>query len=224
MKIYESLPDIVKKNFKFNNEAKDLFDVSVDISENYNEIPKLTLLAEWVDKNNDDLFVESRAESRERLVRRLEKRMSPIEQATARARARMGLGRDNEGGDENYKWTTEYYVAPVGIESSLNCTYKFISIMAKSKYPNINSARLYILPLLSKTRLVLLSCTALYKPSGWDGEVLVDNNIKWAPYNIELIASDEIGTYLSKLASSFEKEILIPVYKSFNLLTDSKNK
>ena len=94
--------------------------------------------------------------------------------------------------------------------------------MAKAKYPNINSSKLYILPLLSKTKLVILSCVASFKSSGWDSETLTDSNIKWIPYSIELIAQDNLSDYISALANNFETGILTPLLKSFNLLLESK--
>lgn len=216
MIIYESLPDAIIKQFKFRSDAKELFDVTVETHDSYEDVPKISLLAEWVDKNNDDLFVKAKVERRERQVRKPKSRMSSMNLA------RLGLlGEDD---DDNFKWVSEWYRAPVSIESSLNCKYKFVSVKAKSKYPNVNSAKLFILPLLSKTRIVLLSCTASYKPSGWDGEVLIDSNIKWTPYNIELISSNDLDGYLVSLSKTFEKEVLAPVLKNFNLLTESKGK
>ncbi|HCR0881340.1 TPA: hypothetical protein OMT61_000679 [Enterobacter cloacae] len=97
-------------------------------------------------------------------------------------------------------------------------------MLAKSKYPNVNSTKLYILPLMSKTRLVILSCMAVYKPSGWDSEVLIDNNIKWTPHTIELIASGDIKKHLGILAKNFESETLTPVLKSFNLVSEPDGK
>jgi len=217
MSIYESLPDLIEKCCKFKGDAKELFDLTITTHNSYDDVPKLSLLAEWVDKNNDDLFAKASIEWKERKVRRPKNRAT-----SAMTLARLGFMDDDD--DNNFKWVTEGYRAPSGIESSLQCPYKFVSIMAKSKYPNVNSAKLFILPLLSKTRLVLLSCTASYRPHGWDDEILNDSSTKWTPYNIELIANSEINGYLITLVQNFEKEIITPVLKSFNLLTEPKGK
>ncbi|MGM3161461.1 caspase family protein [Dickeya undicola] len=220
MEIYESLPKLVEKEFKFKGEIKDLFDLTIEPSDKYEEIPKLSLLAEWVKKNNDDLFVNAKEERKERQVRRPKNRTV----ASTLSRLNMSIWGDDEDDDKNYKWVTEYYYQPVSIESLLNCSYKVISVFSKSKHPNINSARLYLLPLLSKTKLVILSCTASYKPSGWDSEILIDSNIKWTPHTLELISKNELGKYLGLLAINFEDEISNTILKSFNLLQDSKDK
>lgn len=217
LKIYESIPEMVRGKFKFKGDAKDLFDLAVESFDAYEGVPKLPLLAEWVDKNNDDLFISARSERKERQVRRPKKR------TLASSLAMNVWGADNDD-DDNFRWVTEYFYSPVAIESSLNCTYKFVTVLAKAKYPNVNSSRLYILPFLSKTKLVILSCIASYKPSGWNDEILIDSNIKWAPHVIELIASDEIDGHISTLARNFETEVLAPVLKSFNLLPEVKGK
>ncbi|WP_164038193.1 caspase family protein [Serratia marcescens] len=212
VKIYESIPELVKKEFKFKLESKDLFNLKIENLNSYDEVPKLSLLSEWVDKNNDDLFVKAIKETKERKVRKPKKRMTALEHLNVKV-----WGIDD---DDNYTWTTEYYMSPTHIESSLDCSFKVISILAKSKYPNINSTKLYILPFLSKTRLVILSCIALYKPSGWENETRVDSNVKWTPYNIELASEGNLVNYLRTLAENFESETLTPVLKSFNLLSD----
>lgn len=182
-----------------------------------NPVPKLPLLAEWVDKNNDDLFVKAKSEKKERTVKKLKNRGL----ATILARINTWIDYDD---DDNYKWVTEYYLSPVSIESLLTCSYNLITVQAKSKHPNINSTKLYILPFLSKTRLVILSCMAFYKPSSWDSEVLIDNNIKWTPHIIELITSNDIKKHLTDLAKNFENETLYPILKAFKLLPDSDKK
>ena len=218
MSIYESVPDAVKEQFKFKGEARELFELIVETHENYDDVPKLSLLAEWVDKNNDDLFVKAKSEKKERTVKKLKNR------GLATALARINTWMDYYDDDDNYKWVTEYYLSPVSIESLLTCSYNLITVQAKSKYPNINSTKLYILPFLSKTRLVILSCMAFYKPSGWDSEVLIDNNIKWTPHTIELITSNDIKKHLTVLAKNFENETLHPILKAFKLLPDSDKK
>ncbi|MES4287001.1 hypothetical protein AADL90_23470, partial [Escherichia coli] len=104
-----------------------------------NPVPKLPLLAEWVDKNNDDLFVKAKSEKKERTVKKLKNRGL----ATTLARINTWIDYDD---DDNYKWVTEYYLSPVSIESLLTCSYNLITVQAKSKHPNINSTKLYILP------------------------------------------------------------------------------
>ncbi|MFP2237827.1 caspase domain-containing protein [Pseudescherichia vulneris] len=217
LKIYESIPAMVSSQFKFKGDAKDLFDLTVVPSDTYDDIPKLPILAEWVAKNNDDLFITARSERKERQVRK------PKRRTIASSLAMNVWGTDIDD-DDNYKWVTEYFYSPVAIESSLNCTYKFISVLAKAKYPNVNSAKLFILPFLSKTKLVILSCVAPFRPSGWDDEVLIDSNIKWTPYVIELIASDGINDHISVLVKNFETEVITPVLKTFNLLPETKGK
>ncbi|HFR6869782.1 TPA: hypothetical protein ACHXNX_004721, partial [Shigella dysenteriae] len=70
----------------------------------------------------------------------------------------------------------------------------------------------------------ILSCMAFYKPSSWDSEVLIDNNIKWTPHIIELITSNDIKKHLTDLAKNFENETLYPILKAFKLLPDSDKK
>lgn len=215
MEIYNSIPGIVTKSFKFKGDAKELFTLSVEENDSYNNVPKISLLAEWVDKNNDDLFVEAIKEKKEKQVRK-------PKNITAMSRINMNVFGFDEDDEKNFKWVTEYFYHPVTIESRLDCKYKVISVMAKAKYPNINSSKLYILPLLSKTKLVILSCVASFKSSGWDSETLTDSNIKWIPYSIELIDQDNLSDYISALANNFETGILTPLLKSFNLLLESK--
>lgn len=218
LEIYESLPVIVGKQFHFDGDAKDLFDVVINSFDNYDTIPKLSLLAEWVDKNNDDLFVKAITERKERNVRK------PKRKPFSSSLSSINIWATIDDDDDNYRWVTEHYYSPTSIESLLDCSYKMITVMAKSKYPNINSAKLFVLPLLSKTRLVILSCTASFKPSGWDDETLVDSQIKWTPNVIELINKIEIDNYFGKLAKLFEQEVLAPVLKTFNISPEAKGK
>lgn len=210
MGIYDSIPELMMKNFKLKGEVKDLFFLKVEPFNSYDLIPKLPLLAEWVDNNNDDLFVKAVKERREREVKRPKSNISTL---------LIGFGANDE---ENYKLVKESYLAPVSIESLLDSHYKAISVFAEAKYPNINSAKLYVLPLLSKTKLVILSSIVSYKSSGWDYEVMVDNNIKWTPHTIELASKDGLNIYLNNLEKNFESELLNTILKNFNLLPESK--
>lgn len=210
MEIYDSIPGAVAKHFKFKGELKDLFDLNIEPINNYDTIPRLSLLAEWVDSNNEELFVTAKKERRERQVRRPKSNISTF---------LIGFSANDE---DHYKWVTEYYQAPVSIESLLDCSYKVVSVFAKAKYPNINSVKLYVLPFLSKTKLVILSSMISYKPSGWESEIMIGDNIKWTPHTIDLISIEELDVYLSGLAKNFESEILNTILKNFNLLPEPK--
>ncbi|MDS0533104.1 caspase family protein [Klebsiella quasipneumoniae] len=215
MLVYNSIPELVTKSLKFKGDAKELFELSVEDYNSYDDVPKISLLADWVDKNNDDLFVMAISERKERKVRK-------PKNITAFSRLNMNIFGFDESDDNNFKWVTEYFEQPVTIETLLDCRYKVISVMAKAKYPNINSSKLYVLPLLSKTKLVILSCVASFKSLGWDSESLTDSNVKWVPHHIELIAQEKLPDYINSLADNFDSEVLNPLLKSFNLLPESK--
>ncbi|ELQ6151638.1 caspase family protein [Cronobacter turicensis] len=225
IEVYNKLTQMTSDSFVFKGECKDLFDIRIDTYTDYSKIPNLKSLAEWADKNSENVFVKAIKQPKEVSKRQL-KLNSRFFGNTAIRNLMIGgglVGNDLKD-NENFEWVTETVYEPVSLESTVDVDFNAIVILAKTKYPNINSMIMYILPFLGRTKLILFSGTAPYKPSGWESEELQTSYVRWSSQSIELIKKEELGSYIEKLAQDFESQVTNPILEAFKITPPEKTK
>ncbi|OCJ24623.1 caspase family protein [Serratia sp. 14-2641] len=213
MVVYNEISNLILSKFTLSGELKDLFDLQVMKHSNYNMMPNPKMIAGWVNKNNDELFVKVIL-GRENVTRKVRK-VNSFSALTIQA-----MGYSDE---DNYRLVNETVSVPVSIEATTDVDYNVMEVFAKSKYPNLNSMVMYILPLLSRTKVVIFSTVAHYKSSDWDAESLVAESSKWVTKNIELCKTEELAEHISELVTSFEDSIITPLMDTFSPLNSQSH-
>lgn len=205
MRIYESIPALVQELFILDAGIKELYNIEITLCNDYNNIPQPKMLADWIHKNSDDLFVRAlfTDEAYEKPVG-----MSAI----------MGA----IGGE--YRTVTAYRKVPYSVSATTEVPFNVVKVQAHPKYPNLNSVSIFIVPFISRTKLLFVSSIAHYKKSGWENESMVSTNCKWTTKNVELCNGEDLAFHLSELSRDFHEAVYSPIQEMLGLTTKDSNK
>ena len=208
MRIYNSIPELIDSIFTFDGELKSLFEREIIIHNDYQIIPKIRSLSEWISNNNDDFFVRAiiTNESHEERVRKP---------------GVLGLDMFN---DDSYKTVTKYKQVPTSFESTTEVPFHVVQIKAQPLYPNLNSMTVFLLPLISRTKMIIFSTIAPYKTVGWDKEKMITDDCKWIPKVVELADSKKLLEYINESYKQFYDSIYQPLLKNFDITSKKLKK
>ena len=208
MRIYNSIPELIDSIFTFDGELKSLFEREIIIHNDYQIIPKIRSLSEWISNNNDDFFVRAiiTNESYEERVRKP---------------GVLGLDMFN---DDAYKTVTKYKRVPTSFESTTEVPFHVVQIKAQPLYPNLNSMTVFFLPLISRTKMIIFSTIAPYKIVGWDKEKMITDDCKWIPKVVELADSKKLLEYINESYKQFYDSIYQPLLKNFDITSKKLKK
>lgn len=208
MEIYNSIPGKIESRFVLAQEIKELFDIEIDLQQDYYSIPQPKMLAEWIHKNSDDLFVKALFED--------EAYEKPV-----------GMSSILGAISGEYKTVTAYRSVPHSVMATTDVPYKIIKVKATPNYPNLNSVSIFIIPFISRTKLLFVSTIAHYKKSGWEKESIISANCKWTTKNLELCKGEDLELHISELYEGFHDAIFSPIREMLGLnlksLSLSKN-
>lgn len=187
-------------------EVAALYEISVTPSETYKGLPSFSQVAEWFKEHEHDFFAETETDSRTRL--KLEYRGSVPKWQAALVLPTVDLF----GGDDP-KYET-YYVT-TGVKSTVELPYTYLTLHAAARYPNIRSRSLILVPLVSRTKMLIFSCVAVYEQKGWDDEEMV-TRVKWQHREVALKDSDKMrGLLHDELLPSFWRSLIDPIVERF---------
>jgi len=195
------------KQSVLDKDISNLYDLIFEEENDYSEIPSSASIGKWLESNDHSFFAEPYKEKVN--VRRRKSSLS----------YRMGILAGVDDDDNNYVIKSE--MRTKGFRSTVDLPVKLLKVTAEAKYPNIESALAYVVPIISKTELRVFFSFNVYEPQGWS-EKKIGNTVEWVTDLIEL--SHEHGhTELSqKIMMEYSKFIYTAVAGKFSL-TDDKD-
>ncbi len=208
MQIYNSIPELIDSSFTLDGELQTLFEREVIIHNDYNSIPKIKSLSEWISNNNDGFFVRS---------------IITNESYEDRVRKPGVLGLDIFSEDA-YITVTKYRSVPTSLTTTTEVPFHVIQIKVKPRYPNLNSVTMFFLPLISRTKLMIFSTIASYKSVGWDKEQILTDDCKWSPKIVELLEKEKLTEYIAESFKQFYDSIYQPLLSSFDVTSKKEKK
>ena len=129
-------------NHSICKELSEIFDVTVNSSTDYNQIPKIDSIASWLHEHGRNIFVEITYKSRS-YKKRIPK--DPL---------RVSFFTDKDD-DKYFKTVIQTENEPISFQVKFKLPINVISITYVSKFPNITNYQFIIIPLLSRTQLYL---------------------------------------------------------------------
>ena len=201
----------IVSNHSICKELSEIFDVTVNSSTDYNQIPKINSIASWIHEHGHNIFVEITYKSitcKERVPK------NPL-----------GLHFLTDGYDDKYfKTVIQTKKEPVSFQTKFELPINAISITYVSKFPNITNYQFIIVPLLSRTQLYLFFSKIDFLKDNWDEQKPDIENVNWSYTASEFLESSINDTIHSLLTNSFEAKIteeLSKRYKASDIETPS---
>ena len=187
-------------------EVATFYEISVTVSDTYKGLPSFSKVGEWFEEHEHDFFAETETESRRR------KRFNMFDSKKNffdNQMQRYNIYGLNDSELETYYVTT-------GVKSTVELPYCYLTLHAAARYPNIRSKSIILLPLVSRTRMLIFSCSADYEQKGWDGEEMI-SQVKWQHRKVPLKDPESIRAIVhNTLLSPFWRSLIEPVVERFH--------
>ena len=122
----------------------------------------------------------------------------------------------NGGNDSNYKTITEDVLRVKGFRLTVDFEVKAIKVQASALYPNINSATVFVVPIVSKTHIKVFFSFSFYKTKAWSDQVL-ETSPKWLTETVGLKDTKGHTALSEKIMTEFSEFIYTPIAEKFNL-------
>ncbi len=211
------LTDFIKKvsETKLNNEISDLYNIEHEAMSDYSEIPFPSAIGKWLDSNENNFFAIPFKEEK-KIKRRVHK--DPKKRLLGSFNSWSVLGIEDED-DYNYVVNTEMFIT--GFRSTVDLPLNLLKVTLEPKFPNIDPASAYIVPILSKTDLRVFFSFNFYDQKGWDSKK-ISGSVKWLTEIVGL-ADEEAHTELGKkIMEEYSQFIYAPLAEKFDLLESSE--
>ncbi|EEQ09911.1 hypothetical protein ymoll0001_17700 [Yersinia mollaretii ATCC 43969] len=214
MAVMNSIKQCLFNKKFFDYDGKDIYTLEASEVDNYKRIPNIDSIASWASKNERSFFVKALYEKTTRKIKvPKSKRLGSLFFA-----ATIGAG----NAESDYDIIEETVNLPVSIDSTVDIPFIALSLKAKSEYENINSSILYILPIISRTAIIIFSFQCHYKKINWSDEREIYESQKWSSSTFELIKKLDILDYVNKLLIEFENFSLEPIKNELGIIDEER--
>lgn len=216
MKIYDNVRDYLIQKGTFIGEGKEVFDLSVNVIDDYKIAPKFELLAEIVHSNREVFFANC--------VRIKKTRKKKILKEGARGMTSLGLASFGRSifTEDDFEVIDESYMVNADINPTIEIPYKGIEFKASSHFENVNSASLYIFPFISRTHIMICNYLVHSICVGWDGEKAIQGDFVWSSVTVELVKNESLTHALDNIWSEFEAFALKPIKNELGITNEEQ--
>ena len=184
-------------------EAAAFYEISITASDTYKGLPSFSKVGKWFEEQEHDFFAEAVTESRTRMKNNYMN--SLFFKSTL---PRLNLYGENDSNTETYYVTT-------GVKSTVKLPYCYLMLHAAARYPNVRSKSIILLPLVSRTRMLIFSCFTDYEQKGWDGEEMI-TQVKWQHRKVPLKDTESIRAIVhDTLLPPFWRSLIEPIVERF---------
>jgi len=174
------------ENYKYPNELKNIYDFTSNFEshDEYEKIPKESIIGKWVNKQSDKYFCV------------------PTEEEEA-----YEVDIPNFTYDIFYhrqKTKTKYRTIISGYRNTVSLSYDLIKVNAEPQHPNLHRINCTTSILISKKSIVFFYFFTKYKEQSW-GKYKIIEDIEWTYTEHSLKNKDEILKSLEKILVHFTK-------------------
>lgn len=192
--------DIILKILKNTNiipELSGCYAKEILVFDSYDTIPKLDVIANWLEKNKLGIYADVNYIS-ETYYERVPKN------------AFVGLGLASFYGtedDKNFKTVAGTRNIAKSFTLKFDLPYKAIELKFESLIPNLSNYSCFFLPLISRTQIVLFFTKLNYVRTSWDDQRIDDNSAKWSFTKIEYVVDDIEKQVNSIIRDNFQNTV-----------------
>ena len=177
---------------------KEVYDLEVVLSENYDYIIKKNTIGDWLDNNTHDYFAKS-------VTRRVRKDRNHYTNIM-RSPNLFGLGVENE---DDYEYVKN------GFDIEIEVPFKSIVFNLNSKYPNVESLTARVIYLVSQKQIRYFYFITNFITKNWD-ERKLNSEIEWFFTEHPIHKKEEIVNGIKKIYLNLEKKTSTYLEEKFN--------
>lgn len=196
-KVLDLLKEIKEKISEHNLEKhviKKYFEVNCAFYNSYEALPRKGIISQWINENNqNDYFVKPVLEKRTKEIRVPKNKMLITSLAF--------LGQENN--DDLYMTKKEIIDVPISIETTTEMPFNYLIIKTNANFPNLHNVSFFLLPFVSKKRIIFFTTFAIYKNINWDEEKIDYSTIQWKNNEFNLLNKDEIFEFIDTKIEEF---------------------
>jgi hypothetical protein len=197
------------KEVQLDKKIVELYEISYEDVSDYSEIPASSLIGKWLDSNDHDFFAESYKEE-VKVRQRVHK--DPM-QNLLRLSTYRSLGLDNP---ENYKYVEKIEFRIKGFKSTVDLPVKLLRVLIETKFPNVDSASVFIVPVISKTEMRVFFSFNFYEQKDWTDKKSV-GPVKWLTEKVDIKDTTSHLKLCSEIMEKFSTFVYTPIAEKFNL-------
>ena len=203
------------KVLTLNDRVAGLYDVSFEDVSEYSEIPTPTAIGKWLDSNDHDFFARS---YKEEVKIRSKVHKDPMKQLVLGASAlpRFGIN------DEDYKYVVKTENRIKGFRSTIDLPVKLLKVNVDAKFPNIDSASIFMVPIISKTEMRFFYSFNFYEQKDWN-EKNIDGSVKWLTEIVDIKDKVSHNNICFKIMNNFSEFVYEPIAEKFNLVNQKEH-
>lgn len=210
--VLELLKKIDDKIYKYNfngNDIEKYFELNLEFYKNYELLPQKETISNWANtKNKSDYFVKPILEKRTKKIR------VPKNNTMMLSLANLSLlGHNN---DDLYTTKEEIIDVPVSIQVTTEMLFNYLNIKTKAKFPNLHNVSFFLLPFVSKRKIIFFTTFAIYKNINWDEEKIDYSTIQWNNKEFNLKDENEIFGFIDEKIKEFVDVSITEVKKVVN--------
>lgn len=213
----EQVLELLKKiedkiyGYTFNgNDIEKYFDINLEFCKNYELLPQKGTISNWANtKNKSDYFVKPILEKSTKKTRVPKNNKMLLSLASLSL-----LGHENN--DDLYTIKEEIIDLPVSIQVTTEMLFNYLNIKTKAKFPNLHNISFFLLPFVSKRKIIFFTTFAIYKNINWDEEKIEYSTIQWNNEEFNLKNEKEIFEFVDKKIKEFIDLSINEVKKAVN--------
>lgn len=193
------------------DQITDLYDLNFEDVSEYSEIPSSAAIGRWLDSNEHDFFAQP---YKEQVPVRQRVHKDPIKRVFGYSSKLGKFGVDN---DEDYRYVIIKEDRIKGFRSTIDIPVKLLKITIDTKFPNLKSASLFIVPVISKTEMRVFFSYNFYDQKDWN-EKKIEGSVKWLTEIVDIKDKPAHTKLCAKIMSEFSTFVYTPIADKFKLI------
>jgi hypothetical protein len=185
------------EQYRFSEELSELYEVRLSFPQNYQSVPRLTALGQWLADNKHNFFAEPLYEKRPVKVEASEDYYGQ--------RAFMfasGLLRP------------QYENVLAGVRLTFDLPYHVIRLVVAPRYPNTPYYLCPIVPLVSRNRIRFFYHFAVYEYKNWKDTFLA-NTPEWRSFECPIGLTDDVYSTVEGILTQFSAHVIQQLRERF---------
>jgi hypothetical protein len=198
------------KKLTLSDKVTDLYDISFEDVSEYSEIPTPSAIGKWLDSNDHDFFARAYKED-------IKVRSRVHKDPMKRMLGGSSWGRLGMDDDDDYKFVVKTENRIKGFRSTIDLPVKLLKVNVDTKFPNIDSASIFIVPVISKTKMRIFFSFNFYEQKDWNGKK-IEGSAKWLTEIVDIKDKTSHNNICSKIMSEFSEFVYEPIAEKFDLV------
>jgi len=198
-------------------EISDLYEVQYESVGEYAEIPSALDIGKWLDSNDHKFFAHPYKEE-VKIRRRVPKDPRKRILGSLANIALLGINEDDE---DEFKTIISTELRIKGFRSTIDMPTKLLKITINPKFPNIDAASAYIVPIISKTEMRVFFSFNFYDQQDWSGRKISDK-VKWLTELVGIKDEEARLKIGQKIMADFSSFVYTPIAEKFKLVNKNE--